>query len=81
MEWFDFVRDTLERPGMWVSRPYVQGLTALWLGYSQAQTANALRPSIPGSLRLDFRLKVATATPCRWKRSLRRPLELPRGTV
>jgi hypothetical protein len=34
MEWQELVRASLGRPGMWVDRPYIDGLLTLWHGFS-----------------------------------------------
>jgi hypothetical protein len=33
MDWHDLLKASLGRPGMYVSRPYIDGLLTLWFGY------------------------------------------------
>jgi len=34
MEWSELVKATTGRPGMWVGRPYIDGVLTLWHGFA-----------------------------------------------
>lgn len=34
VQWDELVKATLGRPGMWVGRPWIDGVLTLWHGYS-----------------------------------------------
>lgn len=43
MDWDELVETTLARPGMWVPRPYLQGLLTLWRGFALGARDSSLQ--------------------------------------